>query len=150
MEPHGHAPMTERFEFSVGTLVTRPGVSLYSTTPQQIRDRAADIVAIDTRSARAIVDDWQLITLHRHDTDQSAVFLVGQVQGTYKTRVTSPVAQIDLANSLVVTQNSLYALGEKGDGEPSLPQLMAIVCVFERWGIANALGMPQISFGDSK
>lgn len=142
--------MTERLELSLATLVTRPGVSLYSTTPNQIKDRSAEIVAVDTRSARAIIDDWRFISLHRHDIDQAVIYLVGQVRGTSKIRVTSAVANIDLANNLVVTRNSLYALGMHSDGDPNLPQLVAIICVFEKLGIADALGMPQILLRDSK
>ena len=150
MGPRGHAPMNERLELSLATLVTRPGISLYSTTPRQIKDRASNIAMNDTRSAQAIIDDWRFISLHRHDIDQAVIYLVGQVRGTSKIRVTSAVANIDLANNLVVTRNSLYALGMHSDGDPSLPQLVAIICVFEKWGIADALGMPQILIRDSK
>jgi hypothetical protein len=137
-------------ELSLATLVTRPGVSLYLTTTQQIKDREYEIIASDRRSVRAIIEDWRLISLHRHDTDESVAYLIGHVRGTYKTRVTSPVAQIDLANSLVVTQNSLYALGERGEGEPGLRQLLAIIYVFHAWGIGAALGMPWIVIGGNE
>jgi hypothetical protein len=137
-------------ELCLANLVTRPGVSLYLTTERQIKDREYEIVVADRKSARAIIEDWRLISLHRHDTDESVVYLIGHVRDTYKTRVTSPVAQIDLANGLVVTQNSFYALGERGKGEPSLRQLLAIIYVFYAWGIGAALGMPWIVIGGNE
>lgn len=137
-------------QLCLANLVTRPEVSLYLTTERQIKDREYEIVVADRKSVRAIIEDWRLISLHRHDIEESLVYLIGHVRGTHKTRVTSSVGQIDLANSLVVTQNSLYALGERGEGEPSLRQLFAIIYVFHAWGIGAALGMPWIVIGGNE
>lgn len=147
MESCGVAVTTDLSLLSLATLVTRPGVSLYLTTERQIKARESEIVGSDRRSVRSIIEDWRLLSLHRHDTDESVVYLIGHVRGTHYTRVTSPVAQIDLAKGLVVTRNSLYSLGGKGDGEPNLRQLLAIVYIFDAWGIADALGMPRILIG---
>lgn len=139
--------MSEMTELNLATLVTRPGVSLYRTTKRQVKDHESTIDVIDARSAKAIIDDWQLISLHHHETAQVMIHLIGQVRGTQKTRLTSRVSEIDLARNLVVTQNSLYRMGSKGEGEPSPRQLLAIIYVFGVWGIADSLGMPRILLG---
>lgn len=134
-------------DLTLATLVTRPGFSLYPTTPRQVLDRPFHGVTLATRHVCADIDEWTLLSLHRHDTDEVRVYLTGQVRGTSKFRVTSSVREIDLVSNRVITQNSLYALGSKGDGEPSSRQLLTIVYVFGAWGIADSLGMPQILLG---
>lgn len=144
MEPRGPVLMTELAELRLATLISRADVSLYLTTTRQITDRRSRIGVASARRVRAILDDWRLISLHRHDTNQVRVHLVGHVRGTHAIRVTSDVMKIDLAADLLITQNSVYALGTKGEAEPGLRQLMTIVHVFYAWGLGEVLGMPRI------
>jgi hypothetical protein len=148
MEPGNNTVSSDLKALSLATLVTRPGFSLYSTTTRQIEDRRSSIDLTASRHVRALIDDWHMISLHRHDIDEVRIHLVGQVRGTRRIRITTPLREIDLTADLVITQNSIYALGSQAPGEPSHRHLLAIIHVFHVWGLGMALGMPRI-FGGS-
>ena len=147
MESSDLTSMTPLSELSLATLISRPGFSLYTTTARQIEDRRSSIDLTASRHVRAIIDDWHLISLHRHDTDEVRIHLVGEVRGTRRIRITTPLREIDQAADLVITQNSVYSLGSRGAGEPSHRHLLAIIHVFHAWGLGLALGMPRIFAG---
>ena len=72
----------------------------------------------------AIMLDWRLIKFSL-ENDASYFTMVGGIAGGVS-RATSKIKRIDFKKGLVMTQNSVYGIGEAGDGEPHRDQLIAL------------------------
>lgn len=134
----------------LATLVTNPRFGLYLTTDQQIADLGSSLVDDFHRPMRGTFVDWHLITLQDYRTSRTSAHLVGKRQASSRITVTSRVSLVDLANNKIITRNSDYLLGLRAEGEPSLPYLLTIILVFQKWGIAGTLGMPNVQLWDDQ
>lgn len=137
-------------DLSLATLISNPRFSLYLSSARHIADlRPSPDKAVEGE-VRGTFEDWHLITLHHHPTGRTSSHLVGVLTTTCRVTVTSLVRHVDLECNLVTTRNSLYSLGRRAEGEPSLHHLLVIIGVFRKWGIADGLGMPYVQFGDAE
>lgn len=94
-----------------------------------------------------VIDDWRLIALRDKTSGQAQLLLLGYSQTENVSWLTSSVIQIDLDNHCIMTKSlSKYALGTKGEGEPSRGQLMHICATFHQWGSGTLLGMPHFFY----
>jgi len=94
-----------------------------------------------SRKLTAIIDDWSFVTIS--DFGREYIHLVGDVVGTIKFRVTSPVLRIDLRSGFVLTlSESFYQLGTRREGEPGMDKVLAIGHTIAAW--RAALGQPQM------
>lgn len=92
-----------------------------------------------------IVDDWNLISLHKPGA--TLVFLLGDVRQNGRPRMTSDVTGIDIDRRYLKTKSgSLYQLGSQSKDPPSQDELYLICATFHSWGFGNALGVPHFFY----
>ena len=98
----------------------------------------------EPKPVRGIIDDWRIICLQV--VDQKLYFLTGILRERRVSYMTSDVRSVDIENNLVLTKNSLYEIGSKGEGEPDFHGLLHICAVFHAWGTGPYLGAPHIFY----
>ena len=123
--------------------INRDQATLRLASQEEIMELHHEIIH---RQSKAKLNDWRLIALHIKPLNQTQFFMLGYVSTTGKSRITSDVQWVDLDRGLIITQNSLYALGEHGEGEPHLEQLLLICASFHRWGMGRMLGMLDVFY----
>lgn len=64
------------------------------------------------------------------------------------TKITSAIVGIDLGSRLVVTHSgSIYKLvGDQGEGEPTMHQLLQVCGAMWSWGRGNMLGVTHVGY----
>lgn len=100
---------------------------------------------IAPRKPKDTLNDWRLIAFHLKQVNQTYFFMLG-TSATSVPRITSDVEQIDLDRKLILTRNSLYSLGERGEGEPHFEHLMMVCSAFHTWGLGETLGMLEVFY----
>jgi len=98
----------------------------------------------EQKPVRGIVDEWRIICLQV--LDKKLFFLTGILRERRTCYMTSDILSVDLENNLVLTKNSLYAIGSKGEGEPDFHGLLHICAVLHAWGMGPSLGAPHIFY----
>lgn len=125
----------------------RDEVALRMASESEIEALKADIQHDQTRGE---VDDWRLISIvvkAPSGIDLVKVLLLGDNKTHYGTPwVTSQVQQIDLARNILITDNSVYGLGRRGEGEPNRHHLIAVCAAFHKWGVGEAFGVPHFFY----
>jgi hypothetical protein len=118
-------------------------------TPTEIAIRGT--VIKPDRDTRDTIEQWNIIAFRtlglRPDTGlegilSSRLSLLGRAAGTRGSWLTSEVVQIDVDGGLVLTRNSLYRLGSRGEGEPPPDDLICVCAVMHSWGIGELIGAP--------
>lgn len=91
------------------------------------------------------ISEWRIIKLASAKND-GVMFAIGFRRG--KVCMTSPVRSMDVVRGkgMILTNNSLYKLGHKGEGEPDFHLLMHICAVFWAWGIGDQFGVPHVFY----
>ena len=108
-----------------------PDSGIRLTTPAEIKIWRAEI-GDASKQLTAILDDWSLVTIT--DLGFERIHLVGDVVGTTKIRVTSPILRIDLKAGYVLTlSESFYQLGAQREGEPDMNKVLAIGKTIASW-----------------
>lgn len=108
-----------------------PGNGIRLTTPAEIKIWSA-VIGDASSQLTAIIDDWSLVTIT--DLGIERIHLVGDVVGTTKIRVTSPILRIDLkAGYLLTLSESFYQLGAQREGEPDMNKVLAIGKTITSW-----------------
>lgn len=119
----------------------RDGSGIRLSTENEIKAWSAEIGA--PKKITAILDDWSLVTII--DNDLERLHLVGNVVGTTKPRVTSPVLRVDLKAGYVLTlSESMYQLGTPHQGEPEVEQVFALAQAIGNW--REATGRPGFNY----
>lgn len=93
---------------------------------------------------RATINEWRIICVL--DKDRKYLFLTGTLKANGHPYMTSDIVSVDLANNLVLTKNSLYQLGGKGDGEPRFHILMHICAMLHSWGVGEYYDVPHVFY----
>ena len=130
--------------------LNRNQAQLRLTTEDEIFDLHQEITPGQPKD---VIDEWNLISLHRSGFDVPLIFLLGDIRRNGHQRITSDVISIDLDRQLLLTKSgSLYQLGtpKGGDGgpNPSLNQLCMVASAFHSWGFGPVLGVPHFFYGD--
>ena len=96
------------------------------------------------KQIRATINEWRIVCLSQPTGNY--LILTGINETTRNTWATSQLNSVDFENGLVLTKNSIYRLGSKGEGEPNLHILLHICACFHIWGFGNHLGVPRIFY----
>lgn len=119
--------------------------SLYLSTPTQIQDLQAPVSSLGVKGE---MRDWRVISFqldHPHEKGLQFIVVGDRGKNAIST-TTSPVKAIDLAEGLILTQNSVYRLdlAARGEGEPSLKQLVCLCRTLHSWGLGRAFDVPRV------
>lgn len=99
------------------------------------------------RQVRATISDWRFICWIRPQEVGGPVhFIVGINETRQRALMTSDVRAADLQKGLVLTKNSLYRLGCKGNGEPDVRMLLHICATLHAWGHGEFMGVPHVFY----
>ncbi len=121
--------------------------------PDELAIRATAIEP--DRGTRDTIEQWRIISFRtiglRPDTGlegilSSRLSLLGRAVGTRGSWLTSEVVQIDVDGGLVLTRNSLYRLGSRGEGEPPPDDLIYVCAVMHGWGVGDLVGAPSFFY----
>lgn len=136
------------------TVITRNRhlARLYLATDDEVSRLSRIILPVADDGLRGAVSEWRLISyestlpgmerqLHIHLLGDNPWRAVG-------TKITSAVVGIDFRGGLVATHSgSLYKLiGERGEGEPTLHQLLQVCGAMWSWGRGDVLGVTHVSY----
>lgn len=97
------------------------------------------------KQIKATVNEWRIVCLDRN-IDGKNYMLTGIDARTGNVWATSIIKSVDLENQLVLTRNSLYRLGTKGEGEPTFHILLHLCYMFHKWGLGERFGVPKIFY----
>lgn len=102
----------------------------------------------EQKQIRATINDWRIICLNINTADQSGKrhILTGYNEETKNVWATSFLKSVDFENKVVLTENSIYRLGTKGEGEPTFDLLLHICAIFHQWGFGTRYGVPHIFY----
>lgn len=98
----------------------------------------------EQKQVRATIDEYRIICLLAQN--HKLLFLTGIRRADCVPYMTSDVVSVDFANNFVLTKNSLYEIGSKGEGEPDFHILLHICAVLHKWGVGNYYGIPHIFY----
>jgi hypothetical protein len=96
---------------------------------------------------RATIQQWRIVCFARHaKLGGNALILTGTHEARGCNWATSFVKAVDFENGLVLTENSVYKLGIKGEGEPHLHILLHICHALHKWGYGDYLGVLSVFY----
>jgi hypothetical protein len=99
------------------------------------------------KMVRATINEWRIVCLVRSaGLGGNLLILTGIHQAQDCVWYTSPIVSADFENNFVFTENSLYRLGSKGEGEPDLSIILHICSCLHSWGIGAHLGVLQVFY----
>lgn len=123
-----------------------PGPSSLDSIVREHRDeiqlRLSNIKEIDALvkamyiplSIKDEIDNWRLISLIDKPNGIANIFVVGDSRKEHQPRVTSSIVALDFEKHLAFTKNhSVYALGNRGLGEPPKGDLLCISAAMCTW-----------------
>lgn len=124
----------------------RDEFTLRLATTQDIAQLPPMVTMLDSQiQVSATINEWRIICLELHAAGKKLI-LTGYNQSTHTTWGTSELRSADIDRNLALTQNSIYRLGTKGEGEP-MPDLLLHICyLFNMWGFGNRFGVPEIFY----
>jgi hypothetical protein len=104
---------------------------------------------------RDTIAEWRIIAFRAiglavgaqtHAVSRSRLLLLGRAAGMRCPWITSAVTGIDLDGRLVRTQNSVYRLGARGEGEPPQEDLICVCAATHSWGVGKLIGAPAFFY----
>lgn len=124
----------------------RDEVSLRMSTAEDLAE-LPPIVSIlaNQKQVKATVNEWRIVCLDQGATGKG-LMLTGIDAKTEHVWATSLVKSVDFENHLLLTENSLYRLGTKGEGEPTFHTLLHLCYMFHKWGWGAKYGVPEIFY----
>jgi hypothetical protein len=130
-----------RDQFQIG-LATAEEMAVLAATVEAgpIRDTITEWRIIAFRAISLSVD------AQTQAVSRSLLLLLGRAAGTRCPWITSAVTEIDIDRRLVRTQNSLYRLGARGEGEPPQEDLICVCAATHRWGVGKRIGAPAFFY----
>lgn len=132
---------------SLGDIVrkNRDKFSLRLANPEDFARLKPMVSMLDNfKQIRATVNDWRIICLVQ--PAGPALILTGINESRQAPWATSEVLSVDFENALVLTSNSIYRLGSKGEDEPNIYILLHICATFHIWGFGEHIGAPHIFY----
>lgn len=124
----------------------RDELCLRLSTAEDLAELPPMVSIMDNQKrVKATVNDWRIVCLDQGAIGKSHV-LTGVDANTDHAWGTSLVKSIDFENHLLLTENSLYRLGTKGEGEPTFNVLLHLCALFNKWGWGKRFGVPQIFY----
>lgn len=124
----------------------RDELSLRMSTAEDIAELPSMVSLFDNpKQVKATVNEWRIICLDQNIVGKSYM-LTGIDASTGNVWATSLIKSVDLENNLVLTGNSLYRLGTKGEGEPTLNVLLHLCYMLHKWGLGTRFGVPPIFY----
>lgn len=96
------------------------------------------------KQIRATINDWRIVCLTLPSGKNH--ILTGINETSNNAWATSALKSVDFQNNLVLTENSIYRLGIKGEGEPDLAIRLHICYCLHSWGLGAPLGVPRIFY----
>lgn len=148
IEMEGKAELKDMFPKSLDEIIRlrRDELSLRLSTTEDFAKLPPMVSMLDNQKRiKATVNDWRIVCLDFHHKGKQHI-LVGEDAVTGNTWATSGLKSVDFENSLVLTQNSIYRLGDKGEGEPTFYILLHICHMFHRWGFGAGFGVLEIFY----
>lgn len=126
----------------------RDEVSLRLATAEDYASLPPMVSSIDRqRPVRATINEWRIVCIVLPpELGGNKLILSGMHQAQDCTWCTSSIVSVDFENNLVLTDNSLYRLGSKGEGEPGMHILLHICHCLHSWGIGERLGALPIFY----
>jgi hypothetical protein len=94
---------------------------------------------------RGQIEDWRLIAT-RQIGEAPILFLLGHNPKEDGAWMTSAVQTISPDLQRLRTRNSIYALGERGAGEPPLEQILHVCYALRTWGLGDILGLAHVFY----
>jgi len=101
----------------------------------------------EQKLVKATINEWRIACIAVHPRlGGNKLILTGVHQAKGCTWCTSSILSVDFENGLVLTSNSLYRLGEMGEGEPDMHILLHICYCLHSWGVGEYLGALSIFY----
>ena len=124
----------------------RDEFTLRLASAQEITALPPMVSMLDSQiQVNATINEWRIICLDLHAAGKKFI-LTGYNQSTNTTWGTSEVKSADIDRNLILTENSMYKLGSKGEGEPTPDLLLHICNLFHQWGFGKTFGVPEIFY----
>jgi len=124
----------------------RDRLTLRMSTADELADLAPMVSMLGhQKQIRATINEWRIDCLDQHLSGKSHI-LVGINVATGNVWATSFLKAVDFENGLVLTENNIYRLGTKGEGEPAFHLLLHICALFHKWGFGPSFGVPHIFY----
>lgn len=125
--------------------IRRDELSLRLSTAEDIAELPPIVSMLDNqKQIKATVNEWRIVCLCTKGKKEH--MLTGIDESTGNVWGTSFVRSVDFDNNLLLTENSIYRLGTKGDDEPTLHILFHICYMFHKWGFGSRFGVPAIFY----
>ena len=99
---------------------------------------------MEPMQVKAILDDWRVICITHQE--QRHFFLTGMRRDRNRITMTSNIKSVDFASNRVLTNNSIYQLGKRGDDEPEVGVLLHICATLHEWRLGSGFGVPAIFY----
>lgn len=100
----------------------------------------------EQKQVKTTVNEWRIVCLDQRSVGKREFVLTGIDAKTDRVLATSLVKSVDFENHLLLTGNSLYRLGTKGEGEPTCHILLHLCHVFHKWGLGVRFGVPHVLY----
>jgi hypothetical protein len=94
--------------------------------------------------AKDTISEWYPVTFRVRD--DLHIRLLGRFERKGAISLTSQVLKLDLAADLAKTDNSLYRLGNPGEGEPPRHFVVLLCAILNDMGVGKTLGVPEVFF----
>ena len=126
----------------------RDDISLRLSTSEDFAALSPMVASIEQqKSVRATINEWRIVCfVIRPELGTNFLVLTGFNQEMGCVWNTSHIVSIDFENHLVLTKNSLYRLGSKGEGEPDSHIIMHICAFLHSWGAGPYLGVLNVFY----
>ena len=120
-----------------------------------VEELAGLAATIEAGPIRDTITEWRIIAFRAiglsvdaqtQAVSRSLLLLLGRAAGTRCPWITSAVTEIDIDRRLVRTQNSVYRLGARGEGEPPQEDLICVCAATHRWGVGKRIGAPAFFY----
>jgi hypothetical protein len=126
--------------------IGRDTMSVAGATQEDLEALVGDV---GTGVPTDILDGWYPVAIRERSADgqvETSVHMVGWSRTKRVSWITSPVRAADYERGCVRTQSgTLYGLGERGDGEPSLDLLLLVCRALWVWGVGERFGVPKVT-----
>lgn len=122
----------------------REEVSLRMSTAEDLAELPPMVSMLDKqKQVKATVNEWRIVCLDQGAVGKGLV-LTGIDARTENVWGTSLIKSADIENHFVLTSNSLYRLGTKGEGEPTFHTLLHLCYMLHKWGVGARFGVPHV------
>lgn len=123
----------------------RDELSLRLSTTEDFAELSPMVSMLDNQKRiKATVNEWRIICLDNNGRKKHMLTGIDAVTGNVW--ATSFLRSVDFDNNLILTENSIYRLGTKGEGEPTFHVLLHICYMFHKWGFGPSFGVPEIFY----